>query len=383
HRWLLINRRRLAMEQARARREAAAARGDAGDESIIVDVEDQGVNVAEVREQSMRLLRSFVFLCGVVGCWLIWDDVVPALGILSGIPIWPNSAWSLGDLLLAIVVFAATTVAARNVPGLLELTILRRLPFDPAARYAWTTVSRYLIVALGVLLGAQALNIAWNDVQWLVAALGVGLGFGLQEIFANLISGLIVLFERPVRVGDIVTLGDTTGVVSRIRIRSTTIMDWDRKEYVVPNKDFITGRVLNWTLTDSVNRIVLNVGVAYGSDMKRCCELIHEILKAHAEVLEDPSPLVTFEGFGDSTLNIVVRCYLASFENRLKVIHELNCQINDRYAKEGIEIAFPQRDLHLRSIPPELARPAATLPGGRGAAAVTADASSWSEGDEE
>lgn len=383
HRWLLINRRRLAMEQARARREAAASRGESGDESIVVDVEDQGVNVAEVREQSMRLLRSFVFLCGAVGAWLIWDDVFPALGILGGIPIWPNSVWSLGDLLLALVVFAATTVAARNVPGLLELTILRRLPFDPAARYAWTTVSRYLIVALGVLIGGQALNISWNDVQWLVAALGVGLGFGLQEIFANLISGLIVLFERPVRVGDIVTLGDTTGVVSRIRIRSTTIMDWDRKEYVVPNKDFITGRVLNWTLTDSVNRIVLNVGVAYGSDMKRCCEVIHEILKAHPEVLEDPSPLVTFEGFGDSTLNIVVRCYLASFDNRLRVIHELNCQINDRYVKEGIEIAFPQRDLHLRSIPPELARAAATLPAGRGVAAVTTDASAWSEGGEE
>ena len=379
HRWLLLNRRRLAMEQAKAKREAAAAaRAEAGDESIVVDVDEQSVNVAEVREQSMRLLRSFLVLSGGVGAWLIWDDVFPALGYLSGIPVWPNSPLSLGDLLLLVVVLAGTTIAARNVPGLLELTILRRLPFDPAARYAWTTVSRYLIVGVGVLLGGQALKIGWTDVQWLVAALGVGLGFGLQEIFANLISGLIVLFERPIRVGDIVTLGDTTGVVSRIRIRSTTVMDWDRKEYVVPNKDLITGRVLNWTLTDAVNRVVINVGVAYGSNVHRACDLLREILAEHSEVLDDPAPLVTFEGFGDSTLNLVVRSYLSNFDNRLNVIHELHSRINDRFAAEGIEIAFPQRDLHLRSIPPELAQAVVAAPA-REKQAIGGETSTWSE----
>ena len=131
------------------------------------------------------------------------------------------------------------------------------------------TVSRYLITVVGLLLCFGVVGVGWSKVQWLVAAMGLGLGFGLQEIFANFISGLIILFERPVRVGDVVTIDGITGVVSRIRIRATTITDGDRKELIIPNKEFITGRVLNWTLTDPVNRVVIPVGVAYGSDTER------------------------------------------------------------------------------------------------------------------
>jgi potassium efflux system protein len=175
----------------------------------------------------------------------------------------------------------------------------------------------------------------------------------LQEIFANFVSGIILLFERPIRVGDIVTLGDTTGIVNRIRMRATTIVDWDRKEYVVPNKDLVTERLLNWTLSDQTTRIVINVGVAYGSDTERACALLREVVDSHPEVLKDPVPLITFEGFGDSTLNIVVRCYLPSLDKRLMTIHDLHTMINKRFNAEGIEIAFPQRDLHIRSFPPE------------------------------
>ena len=172
------------------------------------------------------------------------------------------------------LILATTVIAAKNIPGLLEMAVLQHLPLDAGARYAVATVSRYVITLVGVLVCFGELGVGWSKVQWLVAGMGVGLGFGLQEIFANFISGLIILFERPVRVGDVVTIDDISGVVSRIRIRATTITDWDRKELIIPNKEFITGRVLNWTLSDKVNRVVVNVDVAYGSDTQRATEIL-------------------------------------------------------------------------------------------------------------
>jgi potassium-dependent mechanosensitive channel len=236
--------------------------------------------------------------------------------------------------------------------GLLEVTLLERLPLDRGARNAVTTLSGYAIMLAGLLMGANAIGLRWQNIQWLAAALTVGLGFGLQEIFANFVSGLILLFERPIRVGDIITLGDVDGTVTKIRIRATTITTWDRKELIVPNKELITGRLLNWTLSDQINRLVVEVGVAYGSNVAKVRRLMLRIANDHPVVLKDPGPVVTFESFGDSALNFVLRCYLPSLENRLATIHDLHAAIHDRFAREGIEIAFPQLDLHVRSAPP-------------------------------
>ena len=138
--------------------------------------------------------------------------------------------------------------------------------------------------------------------------------------------------------------------MTNIRIRATTVTNWDRKELIVPNKELITGRLLNWTLSDSTNRIVITVGVAYKSDTRKARELILAIAHEHPSVLDDPEPRVTFESFGDSTLNFVLRCYIGSMNIRLDTIHDLNETIHDRFNKEGIEIAFPQRDLHVRTV---------------------------------
>jgi len=177
----------------------------------------------------------------------------------------------------------------------------------------------------------------------------VGIGFGLQEIIANFISGLIILMERPIRVGDVVTIGDVSGRVSRLQIRATTITNWDRQEMLVPNKEFITGRVLNWTLSDDVIRVVVTVGVAYGSDMPKAMALVREAAEENEHVIQKPKPLITFDEFGDNSLDITLRCFIGSPALRREVKSTLNLSINEKLGNAGIVIAFPQRDVHLDS----------------------------------
>ena len=174
---------------------------------------------------------------------------------------------------------ALTVVAARNLPGLLEIGLLSKVNMDAASRYAITSVSRYAIVLVGIIVGLGLLGLRWGQLQWMAAALTVGLGFGLQEIFANFVSGLILLFERPFRVGDVITVNNLDGTVTRIRTRATTILDFDNKEIVVPNKTFITGQLVNWTLSDETTRITIKVGVDYGTDPA----LVHKLLLQAAD----------------------------------------------------------------------------------------------------
>ena len=256
----------------------------------------------------------------------------------------------------ALLLFATATAQATGqfpwLPALLEIVLLQRLGMTSGGRYAVTTLSGYAIAAVGALLALNLVGASWSQVQWLVAALSVGIGFGLQEIVANFISGLIILFERPIRVGDNVTVGDSDGVVTRIRIRATTIQTYDRKELLVPNKEFITGRLLNWSLSDPTTRIVVTVGVAYGSDVKKAMTLMIEAAERAAHVLGDPKPNATFEGFGDNALTLNLRCFIESVEHRLSTISALHEEINRRFSDAGISIAFPQRDHHLDTTRP-------------------------------
>ena len=284
-RWLSLASRRFAIQEARrkweAQREAerqklADGHPSAADEEGKPVLPEPEIGLAEISDQTQALLRTVMFIVVAIGLWAIWEPVFPAFGILQDVQLWSYSGMvdgaatqipiNLANLLMAVVVVVFTIIASKNLPGLLEITILNRLPVDAGARYAFTTLCRYAITAIGILLAFNTIGFRWSSVQWLVAALGVGLGFGLQEIVANFICGLIVLFERPFRVGDTVTIGEVNGTVSRIRIRATTIIDWDRKELIVPNKEFITGQLINWSLSDPIVRFSINVGIAYGSD---------------------------------------------------------------------------------------------------------------------
>lgn len=261
-------------------------------------------------------------------------------------------AVSLWDLLLAAAVVIIMLLVVRNLAGLLEITVLQPLDLQPGNRYAVTMISRYAILAMGFFIALNMLGIGWGDVQWLVAAMGVGLGFGLKEIFANFFSGLIILFERPVRIGDTVTIDGLSGTVTRIRIRATTVTDFDNKEQVIPNQNFLTNPLINWTLSDPVTRVVFNIGIAYGSDTEKALETMTNVVQSHPEVLEEPRPTVFFLGFGDSSLDFEVRAFVRERIRRLPLKHDLHMAMNKALAEAGLEIPFPQRDLHLRSVAP-------------------------------
>ena len=193
------------------------------------------------------------------------------------------------------------------------------------------------------------LQIDWARFGWIAAALSVGLGFGLQEVVANFVCGLILLFERPLRVGDVVTVESVTGTVTKIRMRATTITNWDRQEFIVPNKTLITSTLLNWTLSAPLNRIIIPVGVAYGSDTEKARRILLEVASDHPLILDDPLPMATFEQFADSSLNLTLRAFLPDIQDRMKTITELHTEIDRRFAEAEIEIAFPQQALHLKT----------------------------------
>ncbi|MEN0020999.1 MAG: mechanosensitive ion channel domain-containing protein, partial [Planctomycetota bacterium] len=259
---------------------------------------------------------------------------------------------TLADIGLALVIGFIAIVAFRNVPGLAEIFVLQRLPLDAASRFALATVLRYAIGFAGVLATAAVIGISWDKVQWLAAALTFGLAFGLQEIFANFVSGLIILAERPVRIGDTVTVGNVSGTVTKIRMRATTVTDWDRKELVIPNRQFITDQVINWTLSDPMLRVIVPVGVAYGSNIELVEKSLMEIGERNSIVLDTPKHYVLFRDFADSTLNFELRVFIPHIEHLLTVQHQLRVEIDRVFRERDIEIAFPQRDLHLRSADP-------------------------------
>jgi potassium efflux system protein len=225
----------------------------------------------------------------------------------------------------------------------LEIVMLQHTEMSAGTRYTVTTLTCYLIVATGVVSVFRTLGADWSQLQWFAAPLGVGIDLGLQEIIANFLSGIIILFERPIRRGDVVTVDDADGVLTRIRSRATRVRNTDGKKLLVPNKEFITGRLLRWSLSDQAPRVILAVGIAYGSDVRKAMQLLEEAAEENANLLGDPAPSVIFEAFGDNSLGIVLRCLVDSVDSRYAVIGALNEAVNEKLNAAGIAIAFPQR----------------------------------------
>jgi len=365
-RWLTVAERRLAFaralrkreeaREARASREAAAAAGEGAPDNL----DTLEIDLVQISEQTRGLIKVFIALLIGAVFWFIWSDTLPALQQLDNITLWSHTDEiegqiqltnvTLGAVLLAMAVGLVTFLAGRNLPGFLEITVLRRFSLDSGSRYAMATLFQYAIVIIGMLISVNLIGLRWGSIQWLVAAVGVGLGFGLQEIFANFVSGIVILFERPVRVGDTVTVGALTGTVSRIRIRATTVTDWDNKEVVIPNKTFITETVINWTLTDDITRLIVRVRVALDTDTDLVERLIGEVIKAEPVALGTPAPSVFFVGYDDGGIVYEARVFYHDLYNLLPLQHALYKGIHAAFRSSDVIVSFPQRDLHLRSV---------------------------------
>ena len=287
-------------------------------------------------------MTVFSFIVGMdLGDWSYW---------LSR-PLWGQSADPKGvvrtkDLLLFLLFLYLTIAVARRMRPTVDALLKGNPAIDRGLRYTLGTVATYVVFVLGLLFSFDWIRVGLSQLQWTLAALGVGIGFGLQDIVSNFFSGLILLFERPLRVGDIVRVGDTLGEVKKITIRSTTVTSFDNIDVIVPNKDFISQPITNWTGTDRDMRSTINVGVAYGTDLKKARELLLETVKGHGRVYKKPEPAVFATNFGDSSVDFAV-VYWTDLGYKRGTFSDLHFAIYAAFNRAGIEIPFPQRDIHL------------------------------------
>ena len=366
-RWMLIQRRRLAFERAKHKRAEMLAHRARGEEEAhttslegTAEMEVSEVNLDTISEQSLRLVRSILMLIALVSVIILWSEIHSAFSFLENISLWDVTSTvqgvesiepiTLGAVLIAILVLIITTQLVRNLPALLELAILQHLSLAPGTGYAITTITKYILMMIGGLMGFSLLGIEWSKLQWLVAALGVGLGFGLQEIFANFISGLIILFEKPIRIGDTVTIRDLTGSVTRINTRATTISDWDRKEIIVPNKAFITEQFINWSLSDSVTRVVLSIPAPSDANSEEVAQILLTAAHRCSLVIDTPAPEAFLVDLQQGIQIFELRIYAAEMGHRMPLRHELHQLILAGFRQHGIDMPFPPFQMRLESI---------------------------------
>lgn len=257
---------------------------------------------------------------------------------------------SLWTFVYFVVLLALLFIIAGKARKWLVQSVLTRTKLDVGARQAIGSIARYLLLLVGMLVALQTVGIDLTTLNVIAGAVGIGVGFGLQNIANNFISGLIILFERPIKIGDRIEVGDVDGDVIEIGARSTTVLTNDKISIIVPNSSFITDNVINWSHTDKNVRFHVPVGVAYDSDVRQIEKLLLEVAHANPNVLKDPPPKVWFRGFGDSSLDFELLVWNTNLVHRRgQFISDLNFAVYEKFKEHDIEIPFPQRDLHIRS----------------------------------
>lgn len=356
-RWMSIQRRKIAFERAKQRRADILAQRakDEGDNNSsgegLVDIEESAIDLDTISAQSLGLVRSILTMVALVSLILIWSELHSAFSFLENIRLWNVTTTvngvdtiqpiTLSSLFITILIIIITAQLIRNLPALLELALLQHLDLTPGTGYAITTLTKYTIALIGSLVGFSMLGIEWSKLQWLIAAMGVGLGFGLQEIFANIISGLMILFEKPIRIGDTVTIRDLTGSITKINTRATTLTDWDRKEIIVPNKAFITEQFINWSLSDTITRIVLTIPAPADVDSTEISQILLNAAEKTPMILTNPAPEVYLVDLQQGIQIFELRIYAAEMGHRMPARHEVHQNILIGFAQHGITLPFP------------------------------------------
>ena len=357
-RGLAVAARRLAYRRLVERRRALHRQqsGDSSHDSTLDVPEEPPLDMEQVNHQSLRLSRLALLSFFLVVLYIVWANLLNVLSYLDSVTVWEVHDGNQSvthvtviALIMALMTLPIAATLSRNLPGLLEVTILSRMRLKAGNAYAITSVLSYTIMGVGIVTVLGLLGLSWSKVQWLLTALGVGLGFGLQEIFANFISGLIILFERPIRIGDTITLNNLHGRVSRIRIRATTVMDFDHKEIIIPNKTFVTDRLINWSLSDSVTRVVLTFGLAHGSNLEEARRLMLQAIEAVPMILDDPEPEILCMDYTPDAFNFEVRVFVNDVTHRLATRDALNRGVDRLFRDGGIQIAYRQMDVWLHN----------------------------------
>jgi potassium-dependent mechanosensitive channel len=288
-----------------------------------------------------------------------------------------------------ILVFALVLLITRLVQGALKSTVLPRTKLDTGAQNAVAAGVGYVGIALAGLVAINAAGIDLTALAFVGAALSVGIGFGLRNVIENFVAGLILLIERPIGEGDWIEVGGNMGIVKQISVRSTVIETFDKQQLIVPNGDFITGTVTNWTRGSQVGRAVVTVGVGYGSDTRKVERILLDIVKEQPGVMSYPEPGVDFLGFGSDSLDFRVRAILYDVNTLGDVKTEMHHRIVERFREEGIEIPFAQREIWLKNPEALMPRPPSAVPGGRlrvppkgGSSGIEAAADQDGEGDD-
>jgi small-conductance mechanosensitive channel len=311
----------------------------------------------------LRLLSTLaVWLIFTAGLFVLWgyDESLWVMlrdGFVGGFQVAGMQVTPL-NLVIAIAVFALLVTLVRWIRNEILPGWVARFRISRGAREAIITMSGYVGIILAALIGLSLAGFNFTNLAIVVGALSVGIGFGLQNIVNNFISGIILLFERPIRTGDWVVVGNTEGYVRKISIRSTQIETFDRADVIVPNSELISNQVTNWMLNDPMGRVIVPIGVAYGTDVERLRELLLQVAREHPLVIKEGSkvspPKVLFRGFGDNSLNFELRAFISMVDQRLSTLSDLNFAIERTLREAGIQIPFPQRDLHLRSADPSI-----------------------------
>lgn len=362
-RWMWIQKRRIEFERDKQRRLERMQRAKGHEEeltSVNEGVDEPVINLDVISAQSLQLVRSIIMLIALISMILLWSELHSAFAFMNNIKLWGTSTIvngveieqyiTLGAVCIAILVMTITVQAVKNLPALLELGILQHLDLAPGTGYAISTISKYIILMIGCMIAFSFIGIDWSKIQWLIAALGVGLGFGLQEIFANFISGLIILFEKPVRIGDTVTIRDLTGNITKINTRAITIVDWDRKEIVMPNKAFITEQLVNWSLSDSITRIVLTIPATIDADSDLVINLLQQACIECEYVLNDPEPQVFLVDIQEGIQLFELRVFAAEMGHRMLLRTAIHKLILEAYRQHDLKLPFPPLQTNLEAL---------------------------------
>ncbi|OJW17104.1 MAG: hypothetical protein BGO49_08140 [Planctomycetales bacterium 71-10] len=322
-----------------------------------------GAKPAEPVDWTLRASRASTFtivLLAVAMLGWIWGIDPALLDFLSKQPLpWKAAGGRqvvLGDVALSLSAAVTGVLSWRFMPAILAFALFRRLPEDPGVRYAIVSLARYAAMALAVTVALQAIHFDLSQISFLLAALGVGLGFGLQEVVSNFICGLILLLERPIRIGDTVSVGGTTGKVDRINTRATTIINGDNQCMIVPNRELITGKIVNWTHKDKIMRVAIRVVVAHDSDVDGVTSLLLTIAKSDFDVLSRPAPSAALEELGESGMIFGMSVFVADPGLMGGAKHRICKAIRERFAMAGIALASPMREITLAGLPEELTR---------------------------